>query len=1042
MFEKFSHLTKRQMFAVIIAVIVIISVIVSVITNVTFITRDKDDSIRFAIVGPMTGDSAEIGKSIKQGAELYFDIANAKDGIGGNFLAADIYDDKNDPAKAAEIASKIASTNTRAVIGHWTSETARAAGKIYSEKGIPLFVPGSIDPSVVKESDWIFSTLFNDTTQARFLANYTRNVLGHKLVSMIVDKNRFGETLGNNFRDTYLRFGTKIRYTWEYDSKASVVQQMQKIVAELKSHKDAGAIFLAVNEVDGARLIKLIRDAKIRNMIVGPNYLATKSFLDRIKELPGQSDDFGSYSNRMLVTAPLLFDTANETAQNFKNNYIKKYGEAPDWVAAYAYDTAHMLVQGLKNFVEKAEQEAKPTGNDQVFKKDGENKAPVGFWAATIDAALLRVQELKDFAGSAVEKIKEIGSDQAVKKKNRVGEPAGQLTTSRQGIMLDLAGRLHAEDGVQGVSGRTFFNRDGEAQRPTFIGVYSGSNIVSALTQLQPIKPGRDLNYITELTRGRMLYVNDRFMYKTNVVYTGVAVKEVSEFNLAENQFLMDFQIWFRYRGKFEPQDLKFINAVEPIKLETPVDERIVGDETYRLYRVKGLFRFNFSDTKRVYGDHLVGIAFSHNSLNKNNLQYVVDVLGIALGQGETMRDKLEKTQAIKASTGFVIDKAYISQDIVAEGTLGNPAYVGFSADDPEFSQIDLGIMIQKGELKIRDFIPAEYFIYIAIFAFVGAVFAVGMDRRERGRFWAAQSWFLRLVSWPAMLLSIGNLTLDFAVQNLPEHYVDIFILCYELLWWLIPARIFAVALERFVWTPLEDHTERTIPNVIRVFGSVVVYSFAISGIIAFVFDQHLTSLLATGGLLTMIVGLAVQSNISNIFSGIVINMERPFNVGDWVRIGDTDEGRVVDITWRTTRVKVRNGYVVSLPNGQVSESQIHNFNSFDAVRLELPLYLDARFPMTATSDIMDAGLANAPDILDSPEREVRFKGVSRQYNVWAAEYEVQFWIENYGRREEISERALTCVWDELAKHGIRPFEDFEDSDFADDAAPEMETAS
>ena len=974
MFDKLSHLTKRQMFGVIIGVIVAIGLIVSIITNITYFTYNEDDALRIAVAGPMTGDSARIGQSMKQGVELYIDIINKNNGVDGNFLKADIYDDRNDPAEAKKVATEIAGTKANAVIGHWTSETVRAGGKVYADKGIQLVVPSSVDPEVIKENDWVASSLFSNVYQARFLANYTRNVLGHKLVSMIVDKRSLGETLGNNFRDTYKRFGTKIRYTWEYDSTEPVVPQMIKIVEELKGYKDAGALFLAVNEIDGARLIKLIRDAGIRNIIVGPNSLVTKAFSNKIEELPGKNLNFGHYTNRMMVTAPLLFDTANETAQNFKNSYIEKFGEDPDWVAAYAYDTAHMIVQALKT--------------------------------ATADE-----------------------------------EAADNLASVRESIKLDLAGRLRVEDSIPGVSGNTFFSEQGEAQKPAFIGVYSGTDVVSALTQLQPIKPGGNRNYIADLKRGRVLYVNDRFMYKTNVVYTGLQVKEISAINREENRFNIDFLIWFRYRGNFEPQDLKFINAVEPVKLENPEDEQQIGDMTYRLYRVKADFQFNFSNSYRVYGDQLVGVAFSHNKLNKNNLQYVVDVLGVALAPGETMRTKLENNRALKASSGWVIDRAWISQDIMPEGTLGNPAYVGYASDDPEFSQIDHGIIIQKGEIKIRDFIPAEYFIYIAIFAFVGSFFALAMDRKERGRFWAAQSWFLRLVSWPFLLLSVGNLLLDYATQSLPEHYIDIIILMYEFIWWIIPARIVGIALERFLWAPLEDHTERMIPNVIRVFGSVVVYSFAACGIIAFVFEQQLASLLATGGLITMIIGLAVQSNIANIFSGIVINMERPFNVGDWVIIGDVDEGRVVDITWRTTRVKVRNGYVVSIPNGQVSEAQIHNFNSFDTVRIELPLYLDAKYPMMATSDIMEEGLNKAPNILDAPEREVRFKGIERQYNVWVCEYEIQFWIENYGRREETAEQALASVWDELAKHGIRPYEEDSKAVAIGDGAVEMSSA-
>ncbi|MEK9726369.1 MAG: mechanosensitive ion channel domain-containing protein, partial [Rhodospirillaceae bacterium] len=195
----------------------------------------------------------------------------------------------------------------------------------------------------------------------------------------------------------------------------------------------------------------------------------------------------------------------------------------------------------------------------------------------------------------------------------------------------------------------------------------------------------------------------------------------------------------------------------------------------------------------------------------------------------------------------------------------------------------------------------------------------------------------------------------------------------------------------------------------------------AICGIIAFVFDQTLTSILASTGLLAMIIGLAVQANISNIFSGIVINMERPFNVGDWVRIGDLEEDRVVDITWRTVRVKVRNGYVISIPDGKVSEPQVHDFNSFNVVHLELPVVLDAKYPLMELAEIMEQGLAAAPNILDSPEREVRFKGVECHPGAWVSVYEIQFWLENYSRREEIAEGALAHVWAALIAKGIYP---------------------
>jgi small-conductance mechanosensitive channel len=168
-----------------------------------------------------------------------------------------------------------------------------------------------------------------------------------------------------------------------------------------------------------------------------------------------------------------------------------------------------------------------------------------------------------------------------------------------------------------------------------------------------------------------------------------------------------------------------------------------------------------------------------------------------------------------------------------------------------------------------------------------------------------------------------------------------------------------------------------------------------------------------------MIVGLAIQSNIANIFSGIVINLERPFNVGDWIQIGEIEEGKVVDITWRTTRIMTRDGYLIAVPNGQVSESQIHNFDSFDCVRLELKMQLDGALPPRETAELMQSALNKYEGILDNPEREVRFRGVVRDYEGWIGEYELEFWIDNYGEREAISEHVLEYMYAALRAAGI-----------------------
>jgi ABC-type branched-subunit amino acid transport system substrate-binding protein/small-conductance mechanosensitive channel len=973
----FAKMTKKQRFIGILAVLGVLTVLLSIITRITFIVQREEDQIHVAVVGPMSGEAAAIGRSLKDGAQLFVDTVNKAGGIGGNRMALVAVDDRNSGDGAAEAAARIAAdARIQAVVGHWSEPAAAAAGAAYAEKRLPLLSPSPAAAAAARGSDWTFSLVFDDRLEARFLANYARNVLGHRLVSMIVDASGRGAKMAEDFEATYKRFGTVVRYTWTFDpARGDGDRQLKAIVDELKEKKDAGILFLAVGESDGAKLFKLMGDAGVRGMAVAPSAMATHAFLETLGRLIGDGGDPARLTNGTIVSAPLVFDTANKDAQNFRGAYQRRYGAPPDWVAAYAYDALGAVAAALKGGAPKDE----PTG-----------------WRG----------RLRQAVGFVIPWLTDTEMD---------------VPANRRRIRDQLARRASPERTIEGITGATWFNDKGEAQKPVLVGVYDGKNIISALTQLQPIKSAGGQNLIEELKQGRMLYVNDRFMYKTNVVYTGVQINEVADIDAEKNQHTLDFHIWFRFRGQFQPELVSFVNAVEPIKLEKPADEKQVGDMTYRLYHVKGKFRLDYTDEGLSYGTHLVGLSFGHAALNRNNLRYVVDELGLGLEGSESLLEKLQRLRVINPATGWVIEQASLSQQEVAKSAVGDPVYVGYGATEPQFSRIDYGVTIKKAQVQVRDFVPAEYFVYVGIFGVLGILFAIWMDRKEKGRFWAAQSWGLRAVSWPVSLLAVGNLALDFAFKNLPHYYIDVIIMTYDILWWFVPARILAIALERFVWTPLEDHTERTIPNVIRVFGSIAIYMLASFGVIAFVFEQHITSLLATSGLVAMIVGLAIQANISNVFSGIVINVERPFNVGDWVKIGEMDEGRVVDITWRTTRVKTRNGYVISVPNGKVSEAEVHNYNAFDIVRLDLLVQQDPTAPPEEVDKMIVEGLKAIDGILESPEREVKFLGIESYYGRWVAKYEVQVWTDNYARREQIEEDALFGIWREFRKHGIVP---------------------
>src|SRR5438477_577820 len=89
----------------------------------------------------------------------------------------------------------------------------------------------------------------------------------------------------------------------------------------------------------------------------------------------------------------------------------------------------------------------------------------------------------------------------------------------------------------------------------------------------------------------------------------------------------------------------------------------------------------------------------------------------------------------------------------------------------------------------------------------------------------------------------------------------------------------------------------------------------------------QITPILTALGVGGLAVALALQDTLSNLFAGAHLLADKPIRVGDYVKIADTVEGYVVDIGWRSTRVRMLQNTVVVVPNKKVAESIITNYD-------------------------------------------------------------------------------------------------------------------
>ena len=97
---------------------------------------------------------------------------------------------------------------------------------------------------------------------------------------------------------------------------------------------------------------------------------------------------------------------------------------------------------------------------------------------------------------------------------------------------------------------------------------------------------------------------------------------------------------------------------------------------------------------------------------------------------------------------------------------------------------------------------------------------------------------------------------------------------------------------------------------------------------------QAITGLLATSGIVAVVIGLALQNTLADVFSGFAVGLDQPFNPGDRVAISGEIEGVVVQLNWRSIRIETDGEDLVTIPNSIVAKSHIINRTSRSERRL------------------------------------------------------------------------------------------------------------
>jgi small-conductance mechanosensitive channel len=173
--------------------------------------------------------------------------------------------------------------------------------------------------------------------------------------------------------------------------------------------------------------------------------------------------------------------------------------------------------------------------------------------------------------------------------------------------------------------------------------------------------------------------------------------------------------------------------------------------------------------------------------------------------------------------------------------------------------------------------------------------------------------------------------------------------------------------------------------------------------------------LLATSAVTSLVLGLALQPILGNFFAGLVISIEKPFRLNDWIKVGD-HEGRVVAITWRTTHLRTRDNDNLVIPNGKLADERVLNFyypHPMHMERIRVGAHSKAP-PYRVRRALLDCvpGVAGA---LDKPTPDVYVLSFDES----AVTYELRVWIEDVAQGPRIASDLRGRIWEEFRKAGI-----------------------
>jgi small-conductance mechanosensitive channel/CRP-like cAMP-binding protein len=219
----------------------------------------------------------------------------------------------------------------------------------------------------------------------------------------------------------------------------------------------------------------------------------------------------------------------------------------------------------------------------------------------------------------------------------------------------------------------------------------------------------------------------------------------------------------------------------------------------------------------------------------------------------------------------------------------------------------------------------------------------------------------------------------------------------------------------KIIWPLYEEKKGKAVPHLIIDMTDFVIIIIGIFVTIVYIFQESIFSVAAAGGLITAALAISLQGVIQDIFGSLVIDIDVPYKIGDWLKLSNGIEGKVEHISWRQTSLLTHDQTIVHVPNSMMISEEVNNLSQpHSYLKEEISLTLDGAIPIARVKRILEAATMELSCIYNHQAQVFAY-----QIESGSVTYVIKYMIPDRSVWRSVRHKVLDAVSKAMVTHHI-----------------------